>query len=88
MLVPCPFRGDHMIRKGRMHGPSQCPPLPGEYGEHRRNKRLRRRRAKRAAEFSVGRGEAIAGTGKPSASSEKRAGVKDKLKKLMMGGAK
>ncbi len=65
MLVPCPFRGDHKIRNGRMHGPSQCPPPPGEYGEHKRRKRLAKRHREREAEFTVKRGVAIAGTGKP-----------------------
>ncbi|OGM99253.1 MAG: hypothetical protein A3C71_01135 [Candidatus Yanofskybacteria bacterium RIFCSPHIGHO2_02_FULL_43_15c] len=63
-----------------MHSPSQCPPVPGERGDHRRRKRLRKKHAKRAAEFMVRRGEAVAGTGKPSASSSEKAGVKNKLK--------
>lgn len=88
MLVPCPHRGDHKIRPGRMHGPSQCPPLPGEHGEHRRNKRLRKKHAKRAAEFHVDRGAAVAHTGKPSASSDKKARVKNKLAGAAAGGAK
>ena len=87
MLVPCPHRGDHKIRLGRMHGPSQCPPLPGEYGEHRRLRRLRKKHAKRVAEFHVDRGAAVAGTGKPSASSDKKARVKDKVAGIS-GGAK
>ena len=74
MQVPCPFRGDHKIVRGYMHGPSRCPPPPGEYGEHRRNKRLRKKHTKRAAEFRVDRGAAVAHTGKPSASSDKKAG--------------
>ena len=77
MQVRCPYRGDHWIVKGRMHGPSQCPPSPGEHGEHRRLKRLRRKHAKRAAEFHVDRGAAVAGTGKRAASSDKKAGVKN-----------
>ncbi len=74
--IPCPFRGDHKIVRGRMHGPSQCPPAPGEYGENRRTKRLRKKHAKMDSQFHVQRGEAVAGTGKPSASSDQKAGVK------------
>lgn len=84
MQVPCPHRGDHKIRLGRMHGPSQCPPPPGERGEHRRHKRLARRKDKRDGVYHVQRGAAVAGTGKPSASSDKKPGVKDKLK--LIGG--
>ena len=80
-LVPCPFRGDHMIRNGHMHGSSQCPPAPGEYGEHKRSKRLRKKYTKHEAQFHVQRGVAVAGTGKPSASSDQKAGVKNKLTK-------
>lgn len=78
MLVPCPFRGDHKIRSGHMHGSSQCPPLAGERGDHRRLKRLRKKHAKQAAKDMAGtvRGVSVAGTGKPSASSDKKAGVK------------
>ncbi len=32
MLVSCPYRADHKIRKGHMHGPSQCPPPQGKRG--------------------------------------------------------
>lgn len=79
MLVPCQFRGDHKTNASRPHGPSQCPPPAGERGEHRRNKRLRKKRAKRAAQFHVVRGAAVAGTGKPSASSDKTAKKKQKV---------
>lgn len=88
MLVPCSFRPDHMIRRGHMHGPSRCPPLPGEYGEHRRNKRLRKKHAKRAAEFHIDRGAAVAGTGKPAASSDKKACVKNKVAGTATGDSK
>lgn len=85
MLVPCPFRGDHKIRKGHMHGPSQCPPPPGERGDHRRLKRLRKKHNKQVAKDMAGtiRGVAIAGTGKPSTSSDQKAGVKNKIKNLV-----
>lgn len=62
MMVPCPFRGDHKIVSGRMHGPSQCPPPVGEYGDRRRNKRLAaRKRAKQADGFQNQRGVVVAG---------------------------
>ena len=77
-MVPCPHRGDHKIRNGHMHGPSQCPPVPGEHGEHKRRKRLRHQKSLHEAEFATKRGEAVAGTGKPSASSGEKAGVKTK----------
>ena len=78
MLVQCRFRGDHKTNRSRPHGPSQCPPPVGEHGDHRRRKRLRKRNSKKAAKFMAGtvRGVSVAGTGKPSASSDKKAGVK------------
>lgn len=81
MLVTCPHRGDHKTNRSRMHGPSQCPPAPGERGDHRRLKRLRKKHSKQVAKDMAGtvRGVSVAGTGKPSASSDKKAGVKDKI---------
>ncbi len=79
-LVPCPFRGDHRIVEGRMHGPSQCPPPAGEHGERRRNKRLAARKAKKANEgFIEARGVAVAGVGGGQAKSH-RAGKKKSVK--------
>jgi len=76
MLVPCRFRGDHKTNSSRPHGPSQCPPPPGEHGDHRRLKRLRKKHNRQIARDMAGtvRGVAVAGTGKPSASSDKKAG--------------
>ena len=77
--APCPFRGDHTIRKGFMHSPTQCPPPPGERGEHRKMKRMRaQKKAERAKGIIEQRGITVTGSGKPSASSDKRAGVKIK----------
>lgn len=71
-LVPCPFRGDHMIVNGHMHGPGWCPPPPGERGEHRRNKRLRvRLRAKQAEGIIENRGVVVAGVGGSKAKSHR-----------------
>lgn len=90
MLVSCPFRADHKIRLGRMHGPSQCPPPPGERGEHRRLKRLHKKHNRQIARDMAGivRGVAVAGTGKPSASSGEKAGVKNKVAKMAITGGK
>lgn len=72
MLVPCPFRGDHKIRNGFMHGPGQCPPPAGERGEHRRKKRLRKKHAKQQAEGMLDtRGSAVAGVGGSKAKSHR-----------------
>lgn len=73
MLVPCSFRGDHKIRQGHMHGPSQCPPPAGERGDHRRLKRLAARfRAKQADGMLDKRGEAVAGVGGNQAKSHRQ----------------
>ncbi len=61
MLVPCKFRGDHMTNRSRPHGPNQCPPAPGERGDHRRNKRLAARRRAKQSEVMDVRGVAVAG---------------------------
>ena len=73
MLVPCPFRGDHKIREGHMHGPSQWPPPAGEHGDHRRNKRLRARfRARQSEGIIENRGVAVAGVGGNQAKSHRQ----------------
>ena len=73
-MVPCPHRGDHKISPGRMHGPGQCPPPPGERGDHRRMKRIAARRRAEAAEFNVGivRGVEVAGVGGSKAKTHRR----------------
>lgn len=79
MQVPCPLRGDHMIRRGHMHGPSQCPPAPGEYGDHRRLKRIAaRRRAEKAEDLkgSDNRGVVVKNTSGSKAKSHRRGKAK------------
>ncbi len=84
MLVPCPFRGDHMIRNGHMHGPSQCPPAPGERGEHRRSKRLHARARARQAEGEIEkRGAAVAGVGGSKAKTHRAKKAMAKLKEVL-----
>lgn len=79
MLVPCQFRGDHKTNRSRPHGPNQCPPPPGERGEHRRNRRLAaRRRARQADGVIESRGESVAGVGGSQAKSH-RQGKKAKV---------
>lgn len=74
MLVPCPHRGDHMIRPGFMHGPDRCPPPRGHHGDHHSRRRRRKRIDKKIAKAQIeSRGAPIAGTGKPAASSDKTA---------------
>ena len=85
MLVPCPFRGDHKIRRGHMHGPNQCPPPAGEHGEHRRNKRLRLRAKVQQSEGIVEqRGDSVAGVGGSKAKSHR---LKRSATTLSKGGA-
>ncbi len=62
MLVPCPFRGDHKINSGRMHGPSQCPPIPGKHGDRYRSLHAKREARIVGKSFDV-RGVAVAGVG-------------------------
>lgn len=76
MLVPCPFRGDHKIQRGRMHGPGQCPPPPGGSGEHWQRKRLAKHKAKRDAVYHVQRGVAVSGIHNAGASSPNRGAKK------------
>lgn len=86
MLVPCPFRGDHKIHSGRMHGPSQCPPPAGERGDHRRLKRITARlRAKKADGINESRGVAVAGVGGSKAKSHRLGRAKTQIAKLMGG---
>lgn len=53
----------HAVSRGDRHAASQCPPVRGRRGQHRT------RRQRQTVEY-VERGAAIAGTGKPSASSK------------------
>ena len=79
MQVLCPHRGDHKIVRGRMHGPSQCPPAPGEYCDHRRLKRIAaRRRAEKAEDLkgSDNRGVAVKNTSGSKAKSHRRGKAK------------
>ena len=81
MLVPCSFRGDHKTNLSRMHGPSQCPPPPGERGEHRRLKRIAARiRVEKAEEMKVmgadHRGIAVKNTSGSKAKSHRRGKAK------------
>lgn len=53
----------HPVSRGDRHAVSQCPPPRGRRGQHRSRRR-------RPVVECVERGAAIAGTGKPSASSK------------------
>ena len=70
MQVPCPHRGDHLIVKGRMHGPAQCPPPPGHTGEHHRVMKARKK-TKNDGVFDA-RGVAVAGVGGSKAKTHRR----------------
>lgn len=54
---------------GNRHAKFSCPRRPGVYGEHRLNSRRKRVMTARKEAEATPRGEAVAGTGKPSASS-------------------
>lgn len=78
MLVCCPHRGDHKTNRSRPHGPRQCPPPRGKHGD--RGHSLYAAKVRVLGEIKLNdRGAAVAGTGKPSASSDKKAGVKNKI---------
>ena len=74
----CAHECGHLVGGGGdRHRKLGCPPPRGERGEHRRAKRLRKERARRDDRKLRGfdqRGAPIAGTGKVSASSKKKAG--------------
>lgn len=55
---------------GDRHKEGACP-IRGRHGEHHMARQRAKRRAGYAADFHVNRGAAIAGTGKPAASSDK-----------------
>lgn len=82
MLVPCPFRGDHKIRQGHMHGPSQCPPAPGKHGDRYHSLSAGgRKRPTKVLTFDE-RGVSVAGIHNAGASSPEHGKKKSEAQKM------
>lgn len=81
MLVPCPFRPDHKIRKGWMHGSGQCPPPRGKHGDrgHSLYPHKVGGRYEAGDQATAGHGVSVPGIHNAGASSPNRGGKKIKI---------
>ncbi len=74
----CPHGCGHRNRVGHQHARANCPPPAGKHGDRYHSLSPKKESSINVQLFDQ-RGSAVKDTGKPSASSDKRAGGKPKI---------